>query len=328
MNYLQFNLWIYIFLAIFPGLVIVCCPMMILWCVKGCYSLAVFSRLIFRPPIIGLSVFLFPLGLITMVVYCVFVSHYTNFEDYTGKYTDTEALTTARIEGYRSGRLGFAFIFSDISDDNTSNYKMKLRDDIGTFSKKQQSIASFWVKRARRIVDLRRLVDGIISSQKEVECDECQTKTDNLSVTQIIPLESLISEFDKKVSMGIDGLDDLHPVIAWRKFFTRTQLFRTLCTNCLSQKHTTKFEKDKDLIISDDEGDEEREGGERDDNAIQFDGKSKNILSLWLKTARSQREVVRRSETETRISSISETETQTMVSSDTSSLSPTESGKE
>ena len=74
---------------------------------------------------------------------------------------------------------------------------------------------------------------------------------ENLQIQQFIAIEDLVYEFDKKVKLGMDRMDKMHPVIAWRNIFN-PQLFRTLCSQCMANIQITNIKNQDVTLISDD----------------------------------------------------------------------------
>ena len=152
-------------------------------------------------------------------------------------------------------------------------------------TKRQQKIALWWLARGRRLVQMKRLIEGIIAAHMEHHCDNCEANS-NLHVQEVIPLEELVSEFDKKIKLGIDKLDKMHPVIGWRKFFQQTQIFRTLCSQCLSEAEHFKMEENQQLISDDSELSSLAEKNNK--IIIEFDDTSAAIAAMWLLNTRKQ----------------------------------------
>jgi len=178
----------------------------------------------------------------------------------------------------------------DISDSDTTTAS----DDESVFGsvqldKRQERIAIWWLHRGKRLSEMKRLIDGIIASNLEHTCDECGTNQ-KLTVEQFISIEDLVTEFDKKRRLGMDKMDKMHPVIGWRKFFQQTQLFRTLCADCLSNVALIRQHQAEQQLISDSDSNDEsfaQMDYRYEQYAVQFDKTtSKNIAALWLQAAR------------------------------------------
>ena len=180
-------------------------------------------------------------------------------------------------------------ISDDDDDDDDDNIQQNIDDDDGVkyksvkLDKRQEHIAIWWLNRGKRLAEMKRLVDGIVASNLDHNCDECNTN-DNLQIQQFISIEDLVYEFDKKVKLGINRMDKMHPVIAWRKFFASTQLFRTLCANCMANIQISNIQNKHITLISDDDDDELDFRYEQ--FKVNFQSISKNIAALWLQGAR------------------------------------------
>lgn len=187
-------------------------------------------------------------------------------------------------------------ISSDDGSESTNNLNQKLFINYKKIklTKRQEKIAIWWLHRGKRIVEMRRLVDGIVSAHLEHECDNCQ-RNENLIVQQIISMENIVHEFDKKIKLGIDNLDKIHPVIAWRKYFQTTQLFRTICDQCLTQIKGDNNQMLNDAALISDDEESEVMDYRFAQYQVNFDDSkvSKNIAALWLSVARSR--IARRS---------------------------------
>lgn len=157
--------------------------------------------------------------------------------------------------------------------------------------KRQERIGMWWLKHGKRLVEMRRLVDGIVASNLRNECQQCGATEETtaaaastLSVHQMVSLQDLVFDFDKKIKMGIDRLDKMHPVIAWRKFFQSAQLFETLCIDCSFQRKSSKLDAD---MVSDDSADPDVDFRYQQ-YEVKFVGSAKNIAALWLQGARAR----------------------------------------
>jgi len=124
-------------------------------------------------------------------------------------------------------------------------------------TKKQERIMKWWLLHVRRSMRMKRLVDGIINANLEHECSKCGTDA-NLIVEMLVPLEDIVTSFDKKIAMNLDGIRDKHPVIAWRQHFKECQVFQTRCNACIAKFgfDKTGLQRADGLVISDDSGDE------------------------------------------------------------------------
>mgnify|MGYP001118023220 CR=1 FL=1 len=98
------------------------------------------------------------------------------------------------------------------------------------------SMIRWWLLRARRLIEMKALVQGILQQERKPFCFSCG-RADGLEVEQLHPLDELMAQFEKQEAAGFPsyapGFRQLRRNEQWRNFFRLHQKFRTRCKPCI-----------------------------------------------------------------------------------------------
>eukprot|EP01035_Chromulina_nebulosa_P017310 gene17310-22851_t len=118
----------------------------------------------------------------------------------------------------------------DLSSESETEETVKQRFGPVVLTTSSVNIIRWWLGKAKRRLKLKRIVDPLIKNARGSQCEQCLSRK-QLQVEYEIDVDQMADKYD----MEYPNNDEIDP-IQWKSYWTKHQIYHTLCLTCITKR--------------------------------------------------------------------------------------------